>query len=252
MTNPPEAPAAVSRSIVRLSVAAAAAFSLLIALGTWQLQRMVWKRDLIAARTAQLALPPLVLAGASSGDASSGDPVPGFRRVRATGTFVHGKELYLGPRGRDGAPGYHVITPLRLAAVAVVLVDRGWVPLNRRDPATRLAGQVAGRVTVTGRVRPPPRRGPFTPENRPAKGEWFVLDVPAMAAHLGLRRALPYAIEAGPAANPGGWPKGVASAIRLADNHLQYAITWYALAAALAVIYVLLVRSNRKSETGNE
>jgi surfeit locus 1 family protein len=245
--TPPEAPAAVSRSTVRLTVAAAAAFSLLIALGTWQLQRMVWKRELIAARTAQLALPPLVLTGASSG-ASSGEPVPAFRRVRAAGVFLHGKELTLGPRARDGVPGYRIITPLRLAGGAIVLVDRGWVPLDRRDPATRAQGQVTGRLEVVGRVRPAPRRGRFTPENQPEKGVWFTIDVAEMAAWLGLRGVLPYAVEAGPAPNPGGLPKGAAFEVRLSDTHLQYAITWYALAAALAVIYVLLVRSSRKSE----
>jgi len=235
--------AAASRSIVRLSVSAAAAFSLLIALGTWQLQRMVWKRELIATRAAQLVLPPLILSGPPAGLVA-----PAFRRIRATGVFLHGKELYLGPRALDGVPGYRVITPLRLAGGAIVLVDRGWVPLDRRDPATRARGQLTGRLVVEGRVRPAPRPGPFTPENQPEKGVWFTIDVAAMAAWLGLREVLPFAVAAGPARNPGGLPKGAAFEIRLPANHLQYAITWYALAVVLAVIYVLLVRGSRKRQ----
>ena len=234
-------PAAASRSIVRLTVAAAAAFSLLIALGTWQLQRMVWKRELIATHAARLALPPLMLSGPPAGVAA-----PAFRRIRATGVFLHDRELYLGPRALDGVPGYRVITPLRLTRGAIVLVDRGWVPLDRRDPATRARGQLGGRIEIEGRVRPAPRRGPFTPDNQPEKGVWFTIDVAEMAAWLGLRRVLPFAVEAGPARNPGGLPKGAGYEARLSANHLQYAITWYALAVVLAVIYVVLVRGGRK------
>ncbi len=234
---------ATSRSIVRLTVAAAAAFSLLVALGTWQLQRMVWKRESIAMRAARLALPPLALSGPPAGVVA-----PAFRRIRATGVFLHDEELHLGPRALDGVPGYHVITPLRLAGGAIVLVDRGWVPLDRRDPATRARGQLTGRLEVEGRVRPAPRRGPFTPENQPEKGVWFTIDVAEMAAWLELREVLPFAVEAGPARTPGGLPKGAAFEVRLPDNHLQYAITWYALAAVLAVIYVLLVRGRRQRQ----
>ncbi len=90
------------------------------------------------------------------------------------------------------------------------------------------------------------RKGMFTPDNRPGENFWFYVDVPAMAAHAGLKRMHPFVIEAGPAANPGGFPIGGQSRVKLRNDHLQYAITWYSLAAALLVIYVLYHRREQE------
>jgi surfeit locus 1 family protein len=231
------------RRTVILTIAALAAFLVLIGLGTWQLERRQWKEGLIAAREAALAAPPVDLA--SDADAARGLE---FRRVRATGTFLHDRELLLNATERSrGGAGYLVLTPLRLASGAVLLVERGWIPRELRDRLRREAGNPTGEIAVEGilRLAPEGRPGWFVPDNDPAKNEWYYLDLAAMARAAGVPDALPFYVEAGPAPNPGGYPLGGQANTELRNEHLQYAITWYCLAAALAVIYLLLLRRER-------
>lgn len=227
------------RSLLWPTAMAVPALAVLIGLGTWQLQRHEWKSALIAAREAALAAPPIALP--SSFDAER----HGFRRVRLEGRFLHGREMHTGPRSRDGLPGLDVITPFLLDDGSAVLVMRGWVPAARTAPRTRAAGQVAGRVTVEGLIRPSAVPGRFVPDNQPGDNIWFSPDAAAMAAHAGLARARDFFVEAGPAANPGGLPRGRRYHVALSNDHLGYAVTWYALAAALLVIYILFVRRRR-------
>lgn len=214
-----------------------AALAGLVALGTWQVQRLHWKEALIAELDARMRAPPAAL------PAEIADPAAlEYRPVRLVGRFLHGKELYLGARAREGRVGFHVVTPMELEDGRVVLVDRGWVPPERKAPATRTEGQVAGRVTLVGL----PRRGGwkgldlFRPDNQPERNLWLWMDLPAMAARAGLSGVVTELyVEAGPAPNPGGLPIGGQMRVELRNDHLQYAMTWYALAVALLVIYVL-------------
>jgi surfeit locus 1 family protein len=221
-------------------VAVVAAFAVLVGLGSWQLTRRAEKHDLIARIEARLAAPPVVLP-ANINDRSA----LAYRRVTVTGRFLHDKEIHLTGRVRGGAAGIHVLTPLLREGGAVVFVNRGWVSQSRIDPATRAEAQLAGRVTVTGIARLPARAGPFTPANVPAKGTWFIPDIPAMARAAGLGAALPVIVAADATPNPGGFPKGGDPRIKLRDDHLQYAVTWYALALVLVVI--ILIARRRKS-----
>lgn len=207
--------------------------AVLAGLGTWQLQRLEWKRGLTVQRAAALAAPPL-----SIGRVPSDWKTAEFRRVRATGRFVHGREMRVSPRIHRGRAGHHVITPLRLDGGGIVLVDRGWVPLDRADPARRLEGQVRGRVAVEGILRAGGRSNRWVPDNDPEMGAWHYMDVSAMAAAAGLGAVKPFAIEAGAAPNPGGLPVGGRTRTGYVNNHLQYAITWYALAASLIGVYI--------------
>jgi surfeit locus 1 family protein len=201
-------------------VAVVAAFAVLVGLGSWQLTRRAEKHDLIARIEARLAAPPVVLP-ANINDRSA----LAYRRVTVTGRFLHDKEIHLTGRVRGGAAGIHVLTPLLREGGAVVFVNRGWVSQSRIDPATRAEAQLAGRVTVTG--------------------TWFIPDIPAMARAAGLGAALPVIVAADATPNPGGFPKGGDPRIKLRDDHLQYAVTWYALALVLVVI--ILIARRRKS-----
>lgn len=214
------------------------AFLVLVGLGSWQVQRLLWKTDLIAFREAQLAAPAIPLPADLSDTAalSAFD----YRRVTVSGAFVHAREIYLAAT-RRGTVGFRVITPLRRGDGAVVLVNRGWVPAEAREPAARAEGQVTGVATVEGVLRTRGRRGWFTPDNDRERNYWFWLDLPAMAAYAG-EGVPPLVVEAGPAPNRGGLPVGREYRVGLANDHLGYAITWYALAVALAVIYVLSQR----------
>lgn len=223
------------------------ALVLLLVLGTWQVQRLHWKEGLIAERAAAYAAEPLPI-----GRIADATPIPEFRRVRATGVFEHGREMLLDPRSFKGRPGAHVVTPLRLDGGGIVLVDRGWVPRPLRDPATRLAGQVAGRVEVTGILRTDGRKSDWIPENQPDKGNWYYVDVRQMAASAGITGVRPWFIEAGAASNPGGWPLGGHTLTPLPNNHLAYAFTWYAFALVLTVIYFIYHLKDGQPKRGRE
>lgn len=235
--------AAAARGPLWRAVFVCAALAGLLALGTWQVQRLGWKTGLIAAREASLARPPVALSGIARARI-----MPAFRRVRVSGEFLHDKEILLGPRTRSGAAGWHVITPLRLTGGGVVLVNRGWVPHGRKDPATRRAGLIRGPVRVEGLLRVPSAPGRFTPDNVPAKGDWYHVDIAAMASHLGLDDVAPYLIDAGPNPNPGGLPVGGQTIVRPPNNHLVYALTWYALAVVLLAIYIIDRRGRRRQQ----
>jgi surfeit locus 1 family protein len=220
------------------------ALLVLLGLGTWQVERLQWKEALIAERTARTTAPPIALPAAGAPSPAETLADLDYRRATATGQFQHDREMYLAARTMQGAVGYQVVTPLQRTDGSVVLVNRGWVPDDRKDPAKRAEGQVAGNITVEGAIRAPGRQHWLQPDNEPQKNRWFWNDLPAMARHAGVspERLVPVFLEAGAAPNPGGLPIGGQTRVNLPNDHLQYAITWYALAIGLAVIYVLYHR----------
>ena len=152
------------RSLIVPGLAALVALAILIGLGTWQLQRKAWKEDLIAQIETRAYGEPGAIIPESEWPAWRADQDE-FRKVRVTGTFLHEFEapVYGLARGeRQGAPiqGYYVITPLKLASGAIVMVNRGFVPTDLRDPGSRLESQPVGEVTITGLVRAPEVRNP--------------------------------------------------------------------------------------------
>jgi surfeit locus 1 family protein len=209
-----------------------------VGLGIWQLQRLEWKNGLIAQRQAAVAAlpvrPPQTLAEARATE---------FHPVVDDGVFLNDKEIFVGATGPRGGIGFHVLTPLREPDGRIVFVNRGFIPSERKDPATRPAAQFAGTVHVSGLLRVPPDRRPnwFLPDNRPDLNYWFWVDLPAMAAadQLAPAEIAPFYIDADAAPNPGGWPQGGVTPLSLPNDHLQYALTWFSLAAALVVIYVV-------------
>jgi surfeit locus 1 family protein len=217
------------------------ALVVLLGLGTWQLERLQWKEGLIAERTARTTAAPIGLPepGAQLSPAALADL--DYRRAQATGQFLHDREMYLAARTMQGAVGYQVVTPLERADGSFLLVNRGWVPDDRKDPATRPDGQVSGTVAVEGAIRIPGRQHWLQPDNEPAKNLWFWSDLAAMAGHATIPpdRLVPVFLEAGAAPHPGGLPIGGQTRVNLPNDHLQYAITWFALAVGLAVIYVV-------------
>jgi surfeit locus 1 family protein len=165
-----------------------------------------------------------------------------FRAVRVRGTLHHAREMYLAARTLQGVVGLHVVTPMTLEDGRTLLIDRGWVPDARRDPATRPEGQLPGVLELVGLMRTGGWKGPeyMKPENLPAENLWFWIDPPAMAAAAGLPGVVAEIyLDAGPVENPGGLPIGGQTRINLPNDHLQYAITWFSLAIALLVIYVV-------------
>jgi surfeit locus 1 family protein len=223
------------------SVIAGCGVVLLLVLGTWQVARLFEKRAINTERAERLAMPVAPL------PPTLDDPRRWeFRRVVATGTLLHERELFLPCRSQRGNDGTCVLVAMTRAEGPPVLVNRGWVPPSRKDPARRPDAQPAGEVTITAVLRASPQRTGFMPANEPSRNVWFAYDIPQMATALGQPNLAPFYLEAAldPAAPPGA-PLGGQTRFQLPDNHLGYALTWYALAIALAVIFVL----SQKQET---
>ena len=221
--------------------------ALLLGLGSWQLERLDWKQALIAERAARLAAPPLPL-----GPSATTPEAPGaldFRRVELSGRYRHQDELLLVAPSIRGHAGYHVITPLERPGGDLVLVSRGWIPYRLRAPESRAEGQIEGLVSITGIAHARGRQGLFVPDNEPENGLWYWRDLAGMAAHLGYE-VTPVLVEAGPEPNPGGYPVGGQTWARLPNDHLGYALTWYALAAALIVVYLVRRRKRARGDGG--
>jgi surfeit locus 1 family protein len=203
------------------------------ALGTWQVQRLFWKLDLIArveARVDSEAVPAPAASEWAGIDAAKDE----YRHVTATGTFDHGKAVLVQAVTELGA-GFWVMTPLIGDDRSTILINRGFVPAERRDAASRAGGDIAGRVTVTGLMRITEPGGAFLRSNDPANGRWYSRDVAAIASAQGLVDAAPYFIDADKTPNPGGLPVGGLTVVSFRNSHLAYALTWYAMAVMSAV-----------------
>ena len=212
------------------------AFITLLALGTWQVQRLQWKEALIATIEARRSAEPLPLAEVEARYRSTGNV--DYMPVTASGIFRHGGERHFLATWK-GRSGFFVYTPLELADGRFVFVNRGFVPYALKDPSKRPLGQVEGEVAVTGLARNalPHKPSSLVPDNDPGKNVFYWKDRDAMAASAGLRAAaeiVPIFIDVDATPNPGGYPVGGVTLIQMPNNHLQYAITWYGLAAALA------------------
>ncbi len=217
---------------------------LCLGLGFWQIERLFWKRELIAQRQAAVTAPPI--STPRSLEEARGLE---FRPVVDQGVFLHDKEIFLGATSETGRNGYHVFTPLLEPRGRIVFVNRGFIPAELKDPAKRSDGLIAGTVRVHGLLRLPPVAKPawFLPDNRADLNYWFWVDLPAIATADQLEGVAPFYIDADATPNPGGWPKGGVTRLELRNDHLQYAITWFSLAVALVVIYFLYHRQHARS-----
>lgn len=241
------------RGLILPGIFAAVAFAILLGFGFWQLERLEWKEALIARVESRIHAPAAPLPPPSEWKRVNADEDE-YRRVSATGRFHHDKEAHvyavLSERpGRAGGPGYWVMTPLELPDGAFVIVNRGFVPLDRRDPAARAAGQVAGTVTVTGLLRTPEQANYFLPENDPAKDAWYRRDPLEIGRARGLSAVAPFTIDADATANPGGLPQGGETRVSFPNNHLQYAVTWFGIALALVGVFVAFAWQRVRQKT---
>lgn len=222
-----------------LGVAAVAvAIAVLTGLGIWQVERLGWKNGVIRTIEARLAAPPEDLAAMEARFAAAGDV--DYRPVRVAGRFLHAGERHF-LSTFDGEAGWNIYTPLRLADGRILFVNRGFVPYALKDPATRAAGAVEGPVEVVGLARNAlgEKPGSFTPDNDPAANNYYWKSLPDMERGAGLpagAAVVPFIVDAGPGRAPGGWPVGGTTVVDVPNNHLQYAVTWFGLAAALAAM----------------
>jgi len=243
-------------------MAALLLFALFIALGTWQVERRSWKLALIDRTEQRVHAPP-----AAAPDVARWPLVNAaddeYRHLRLEGRYLHDKESLVQATTELGS-GYWVLTPLQQADGRIVLVNRGFVPPERRDRRTRLEGEPAGPTSVTGLLRLSEPKGALLRRNDPGQERWYSRDVQAIAEARGLADVAPYFVDADAApmpAPPAGqgaadgrrWPVGGLTVVSFNNNHLSYAITWYALAlgTAFAAWHVRREGRRRDAAAGN-
>jgi surfeit locus 1 family protein len=224
--------------------------AILTGLGVWQLERLQWKRALLADLDhAFRNATPVSLADAEA--SLMQDPAKDYVRVGLNGTFDHSGERFLFS-SRDAVPGWHVLTPFVTSDRRLVLVDRGFIPERLKPPDERTQGQIAGKTKLEGFLRKARPPGLFTPANRPNENVWYWPDVPAILTSLAHRPELQpsnYVVQALPSQNSPAWPRAEApNPAVIPNNHLQYALTWFALALILAVMSFMVFRNARESE----
>ncbi|HET8744423.1 MAG TPA: SURF1 family protein [Ramlibacter sp.] len=245
-----EAPARGPRSFALLAVllaAAALACAGFVALGAWQLQRLGWKEALIAQVERQLQAAPTPAPGPA--DWGVLKPEDQYRRIAVQGRFDYGREV-LASATTDLGAGYWVLTPLQTEGGWWLLVNRGFVPPDLRGQVPHGAPQ----QSVSGLLRTSEPGGGFLRHNDPAAGRWYSRDVAAIAAAQGLAEPVaPYFLDA--QAQPGApaaWPRAGLTVVRFRNDHLVYALTWFALAALMAgaMAYLLLDARRQRRTSG--
>lgn len=230
-----------SKGLIWPAVATLVAFAMLVALGSWQMRRLAWKEGLIGAIEERTKASPVAVSEVEWRLENGGDIE--YTRVKAKGQLLNDKELHIYALDERLGPGWHVVTPLQQDNGSVIFVNRGYVPDDMKDPAKREQGQLQGEVEIVGLARVPETPTTFTPENDPAKDVWYWRDLGAMtktALGEGAFEVVPFYIDAeAEPAPPGGWPKGGVTRLELPNRHLEYALTWYGLAAALLAVFAV-------------
>jgi surfeit locus 1 family protein len=214
-----------------------AALAILLSLGTWQVERLHWKEGLLADIAARRVAPAVDLSTIETMAADGGDIE--YRNVTASGRYINNKERHFFAT-YDGAPGYYVYTPLQLDDGRYLFVNRGFVPYEAKEPEMRVDGQLTGRQTVTGlaRAKLPGKPSYIVPDNDLAKNIFYWKDLDVMASSDGFDRSqvVQLFVDADKTPNPSGLPIGGVTIVDLPNDHLEYAFTWYGLAAALVAI----------------
>ena len=250
------APRPATRAVVAL--VALLLFSGFVALGTWQVQRRQWKHDLIARVEQRVHAAPVAAPGPPRWrDITTQSD--GYRHVSIAGTYLH-EHTVLVQAVTDLGAGFWVLTPLRSSQGWLVLINRGFVPARTADATPPQSGAAAFH-TITGLLRLTEPGGAFLRKNAPAANRWYSRDVQAIATAQGLQGVAPYFIDADaapeqasgvmqrqPSVTAGaGVPTAGLTVIAFSDNHLVYALTWYALALMVAGGAVWLQMAARRT-----
>jgi surfeit locus 1 family protein len=235
-----ESPAPRRKLPVLTGIVVLIALAILISLGTWQVERLHWKERLLADIAERRTAPPVPLSDIEAMVAQGGDIE--YRTVTATGRYINNKERHFFATWR-GQTGYYIYTPLELADGRYLLVNRGFVPYENKEPEMRMQGQLTGQQTVTGlaRAKLPAKPSWIVPDNDVAKNIFYWKDLDVMASSVDLEKAsvLPFFVDADSTLNPKGFPIGGVTQVDLPNDHLQYAFTWYGLAAVLVVVVAI-------------
>lgn len=253
------------RSVARVALLSglAVAFIGFIALGVWQLERLAWKQDLIERVESRVRAPAVAPPASSTWPSFAAEREAKryeYLRVEVTGRYLTDADTRVQAVTVIGA-GYWLLTPLQRTDGSIVLINRGfvapeWTPNAAREYAA------TPEIRVAGLLRLSEPGGAFLRSNTPADGRWYSRDVQAIAAARGLKRVAPYFIDADAADGAGATPVGPAgvvddrsgvlapvgglTVVRFRNHHLQYALTWFALALMVMAAVWRVLREDRR------
>lgn len=209
--------------------------AVLLWLGFWQVQRMVWKEDVLARVEARMTAEPVAVPVVPDFEAHN------YLQVRAAGV-LSGAEAHVLTSEKFVGPGFLVVARMQLDDGRAVLVDLGFVPEDRKAevrPAERI--EVIGNMLWPNEVD-----SSFTPDPDLGKNIWFARDLDAMAAHLDAEPVMIVASAVAPAND--AMPKPIRVASNIPNDHFEYAITWFSLALVwLGMTLYLLWRIRQRT-----
>lgn len=236
-----------------LIFAAASAFILLVALGVWQLQRREEKLGFIARHETALSAPAQAFPASASWAAIDFTKLE-YYKVALEGRFLPLPEVHLYallPKapGKQGGAGWWIVLPFELKTGGVVFVNHGFVPQELKYPAQRPKSLAPpGEQKLEGLVRLPGQPGNFMPDSNPKTNEWYMRDPAAFAVYDSLESAqvAPVIVDQ---LTPNGdsLPQPSDGALHVTNNHLHYALTWFALALVLLIMTALFHFKRRKT-----
>jgi surfeit locus 1 family protein len=234
--------------------------ALFAGLGVWQLQRRVEKHALIAALTERLAAAPEALPPAAQW--STLTPAKDeFRRVRFAASYASSPDAMVYSSGSAvrediSGPGTWAFLPARLPTGESIVINAGFVQNTMQDRAQEdraVKPLVTGApVTLTGYLRFPEIAGMLTPAENKTKRLWFTRDHLAMARVLGWGEVVPFYIDLETPVPARGIPKPGPLEVHLKDDHMQYAVTWFALAGAVMIAFGVWWRAQRRASLSRE
>ncbi len=245
-----------SAKLIALLVCLALCFTGFIALGSWQVQRLAWKEELISRVERRIHAAAVDAPRAAQWTAVNAESDE-YRHVHIAGSFLHELATKVQATTSLGS-GFWLLTPLRTAEGGIVLINRGFIPQQGKGAAQDFSGTDAGAAAqddvsvVTGLLRMSEPGGGFLRKNDAAQARWYSRDVQAIAAARGLTLVAPYFIDADALeesvydhASDGHkvrYPVGGLTVVSFPNNHLVYALTWFALAVMTAGAAVWALR----------
>ncbi|ADU14267.1 SURF1 family protein [Asticcacaulis excentricus] len=222
----------MKRLPVGLSIAVGVALLILLGLGTWQMQRLHWKTQLLTDLARTRAIAPVALDGLLS---QPGDHV--WRQVTLD-CRSDSRDLVYMYGVSDGVAGFHVLTHCPTGQ-GVILADLGFT-------AQKPLADAVATITLTGRLRRFETPNAFVPPNNPKADDWYSRSVPDLSKRWSVTLRRDYFVAATQPVAPDLTP--VDAAANLSNRHLEYALTWYGLAVALIGVYIALLYSRRRAE----
>ena len=209
------------------------ALLILVSLGTWQLERLRWKTDILSSMKESLSLPPLKITGQVIDNIDQYS----FRRIQLTGNYLYKDNITIYSKVFNKKVGKHLIVPLE-TQYGIILVNRGFIPSDFNIENNIKSGE----ISINGIIKFQQKINYFTPNNNVIKNEWYYININEVSNFLSLPLLNFYIVEENNIEEK--YPIGSQYNINIANDHLQYAITWFSLALALSIFINLFWRKN--------